>query len=76
MGQMSKLEWEAHQERKREIEAQNIFDAKYQTRPLGQAPLVDMAPLKKFKREDVVEKAKKHAVNIWTRPSHKKSDYD
>jgi hypothetical protein len=74
------VDWEAQRARKREIEAQNIKDQKYQTRPLGKAPLVpiDTAKATPFTRAEIEAKAKDPAnqVNVYTRPSHKRYDFD
>jgi len=74
------VDWEAQRVRKREIEAQNIKDTKFQTRPAGKAPVIpiDQDKVKPFTREEIEAKAKDpaHQVNVYTRPSHKRYDFD
>jgi uncharacterized DUF497 family protein len=74
------IDWDAQRKRKREIEKQNIKDTKFQTRPMGKAPVIaiDSAKAKPFTRAEIEAKAKDPAnqVNVYTRPSHKRYDFD
>lgn len=76
MGRLTPAEWAVQKKRKREIEQQAITDPKFQSRPQGKAPEATMGTAKPFSRDEIKTLAKKHAINIWSRPSHKKSDYE
>jgi len=72
---MTPEELEMAQKRKKEIEEQRLVDPKYQTRPLGKSPKAELGRLQPFSRDDIVAKAKdpRNRVDIFTRPSHRKS---
>ena len=76
MGKLTQKEWDEQIARKEEIEAQNVSDPQFKTRPLGKAPRVGEGRPKRFNRREIETLAKKHAVNIYTRPSHKKLNYE
>lgn len=67
---MTADEFVEQQQRKADVVAQSVDDLRFETRPTGKAPTIEMSPLMAFPRRRVMELAKMHRVNVYSRPSH------
>ena len=68
---MKPTEKREQEQRKAQVERQLLGDPRYITAPAGKAPLVKMSPLVPFAKSRVRELARAHAINIYSRPSHR-----